>query len=128
MTISRRDFLKIGGASCIVAGAGAALAGCSPAGGEAEAPLAETGEAASGEDIYLSAEVKEAEKVQEYYDFGEEYETPLSYAGEQMDELLNQWLLSMQNGLAKQLDYELMDRESGQTFSNTELALHYLGT
>ena len=46
MTISRRDFLKIGGASCIVAGAGAALAGCSPAGGEAEAPLAETGEAA----------------------------------------------------------------------------------
>ncbi len=27
MTISRRDFLKIGGASCIVAGAGAALAG-----------------------------------------------------------------------------------------------------
>ena len=46
MTISRRDFLKIGGASCIVAGAGAALAGCSPAGGEAAAPLAETGEAA----------------------------------------------------------------------------------
>ena len=46
MTISRRDFLKIGGASCIVAGAGAALVGCSPAGGADDKALAETGEAA----------------------------------------------------------------------------------
>ena len=48
MTISRRDFLKIGGASCIVAGTGAALAGCSPAGdgGAVGGALAETGEAA----------------------------------------------------------------------------------
>ena len=45
MTISRRDFLKIGGASCIVAGAGAALVGCSPAGGADDKALAETGEA-----------------------------------------------------------------------------------
>ena len=45
MTLSRRDFLKIGGASCIVAGTGAALAGCAPAGG-ADGPLAETGDAA----------------------------------------------------------------------------------
>ena len=44
MTLSRRDFLKIGGASCIVDGTGAALVGCSPAGGSSDAPLAETGE------------------------------------------------------------------------------------
>ncbi|WP_165249549.1 FAD-dependent oxidoreductase [Adlercreutzia sp. ZJ141] len=30
MTLSRRDFLKVGGVTCIVAGAGTALAGCSP--------------------------------------------------------------------------------------------------
>jgi len=32
MALSRRDFLKVGGSACIVAGAGAALAGCSPSG------------------------------------------------------------------------------------------------
>lgn len=90
--------------------------------------FSETGEEASGEDIYLSAEVKKAENYDEYYNFGGEYETPLSYAGEHLDELLYQWNLSLQNGLAQQLDYEIMDWESGQTFSNTERALHYLGT
>ncbi|MBQ3105934.1 MAG: FAD-dependent oxidoreductase [Eggerthellaceae bacterium] len=30
MALSRRDFLKMGGSACIVVGAGAALAGCSP--------------------------------------------------------------------------------------------------
>ena len=30
MKISRRDFLKMGGSACLVMGAGAALAGCSP--------------------------------------------------------------------------------------------------
>lgn len=44
MTLSRRDFLKIGGASCLVAGTGAALAGC--ASSDDSAPLADTGEAA----------------------------------------------------------------------------------
>lgn len=90
--------------------------------------FSETGEAASGEDIYLSAEVKKAENFDAYYNFGGEYETPLSYAGEHLDELLYQWNLSLQNGLAQQLDYEIMDWESGRTFSNTERALHYLGT
>ena len=46
MTVSRRDFLKIGGASCLVAGAGAALAGCGPASKGSDAPLADTGELA----------------------------------------------------------------------------------
>ena len=51
MTLSRRDFLKIGGASCLVAGAGA-LAGCSPAGEQkATEPVsagADTGEGLAG--------------------------------------------------------------------------------
>ena len=42
MALSRRDFLKVGGSACLVAGAGAALAGCSPNGGE-------SGKAASAE-------------------------------------------------------------------------------
>ncbi len=85
------------------------------------------GKEMTAQDFFLSGKIKKAEleDYNEYYSFDE---SPLSFAGEQMDELLNQWLLSMQNGLAKQLDYELMDRESGQTFSNTEHALHYLGT
>ena len=45
MTLSRRDFLKVGGATCIVAGAGAALAGCSPQDNASE-NLAATGEGA----------------------------------------------------------------------------------
>ena len=55
-------------------------------------------------------------------------ESPLSFAGEQIDELLYQWDLSFHNGLEQQIDYEIMDRESGRTFANTERALHYLGT
>lgn len=43
MTLSRRDFLKVGGASCLVASTGAALAGCAPGGGDTDG-LAETGE------------------------------------------------------------------------------------
>ena len=38
MALSRRDFLKVGGSACIVAGAGAALAGCSPSGGSPDSP------------------------------------------------------------------------------------------
>lgn len=43
MTLSRRDFLKVGGASCLVASASVALTGCAPGGGDADS-LAETGE------------------------------------------------------------------------------------
>lgn len=84
------------------------------------------GENASAQDFFLSAEIKRAKDFGEYYDFGGK--TPLSYAGEQLDELLYQWHLAFQNGIDQQIDYELIDRESGRTFSNTERALHYLGT
>lgn len=84
------------------------------------------GENASAQDFFLSAEIKQAKDFGEYYDFGGE--TPLSYAGEQLDELLYQWYLAFQNGIDQQIDYELTDRESGKTFANTERALHYLGT
>ncbi|MFG6337063.1 MAG: HAMP domain-containing histidine kinase [Lachnospiraceae bacterium] len=86
----------------------------------------EGGENASAQDYFLSAEIKRAKDFGEYYDFGGK--TPLSYAGEQLDELLYQWSLSFQNGLEQQIDYEMIDRESGQTFANTERKLHYLGT
>lgn len=91
-----------------------------------EASKEEGGENTSAQGYFLSADVKNAKDFSEYYDF--DGETPLSYAGEQLDELLYQWYLSFQNGIERQIDYEFMDRESEQTFSNTERALHYLGT
>lgn len=89
--------------------------------------FAANGEQVSAQDVFLSAQIGKAEPehFSEYYNFGGK--TPLSFAGEQLDELLYQWDLSMQNGLAQQVDYEFMDRESGRTFANTERALHYLG-
>ncbi len=91
-----------------------------------EASKEEGGENTSAQGYFLSADVKNAKDFSEYYDF--DGETPLSYAGEQLDELLYQWDLSFQNGIERQIDYEFMDRESERTFSNTERALHYLGT
>lgn len=88
--------------------------------------FAANGEQVSAQDVFLSAQTGKAERFSEYYDFGGK--TPLSFAGEQLDELLYQWYLSMQNGLAQQVDYEFMDKESGKIFSNTERALHQLGT
>lgn len=88
--------------------------------------FAADGEQVSAQDVFLSAEIGKAEQFSEYYNFGAE--TPLSFAGEQLDELLDQWNLSMQNGIEQQVDYEFMDKESGRTFSNTERALHQLGT
>lgn len=91
-----------------------------------EASKEEGGENTSAQGYFLSADVKNAKDFSEYYDF--DGETPLSYAGEQLDELLYQWYLSFQNGIERQIDYEFMDRGSERTFSNTERALHYLGT
>lgn len=90
--------------------------------------FAANGEQVSAQDVFLSAEIGKAEPehFSAYYSFGEE--TPLSFAGEQLDELLDQWDISMQSELARQVDYEFMDKESGRTFSNTESALHQLGT
>lgn len=90
--------------------------------------FAANGEQVSAQDVFLSAEIGKAEPehFSAYYSFGEE--TPLSFAGEQLEELFDQWDLSMQSELARQVDYEFMDKESGRTFSNTESALHQLGT
>ncbi len=85
------------------------------------------GKEMTAQDFFLSGKIKKAEPedYKEYYSFDE---SPLSFAGEQIDELLYQWDLSFHNGLEQQIDYEIMDRESGRTFANTERALHYLGT
>ncbi len=85
------------------------------------------GKEMTAQDFFLSGKIKKAEleDYNEYYSFDE---SPLSFAGEQIDELLYQWDLSFHNGLEQQIDYEIMDRESGRTFANTERALHYLGT
>ncbi len=85
------------------------------------------GKEMTAQDFFLSGKIKKAEPedYNEYYSFDE---SPLSFAGDQIDELLYQWDLSFHNGLEQQIDYEIMDRESGRTFANTERALHYLGT
>lgn len=84
-----------------------------------------TGEEASGQDVFLRGEIEKAEQFSEYYSFDE---TPLVFAGEQLDELLDQWGLTFLNGIEQQVDYEIVDRESGKTFANTSRALHILGT
>ena len=63
----------------------------------------EEGTEMSAQDFFLSGEIKSAEPedYNEYYSFDE---TPLSFAGEQLDELLNQWDLAFQSGLARQMD------------------------
>ena len=87
--------------------------------------FAANGEPVSAQDVFLSAQIGKAEHFSAYYNFG--WETPLSFAGEQLDELLDQWELSMQTGIEQQVDYEFMDKESGRIFANTERALHELG-
>ncbi len=77
-------------------------------------------------DIYLSGEEETAADSDEYFDFGEE--TPLSYVGGEMDELLVQWEDSFRNGLAGQLDYKIVDHTSQKTISNTDRDLLQLGT
>lgn len=51
--------------------------------------FAANGEQVSAQDVFLSAQIGKAEQFSEYYNFG--LETPLSFAGEQLDELLDQW-------------------------------------
>lgn len=80
----------------------------------------------SSQDIYLTAEGRNAEDVAEYYDFGEE--TPLTYAGKELDTLLEDWDLSLQEGLAKRVDYQIIDQDSQKIFANTERDLSMLGT
>ncbi len=87
---------------------------------------ARAGEEVSAQDIFLSGEAEKAENFASYNDF--DGGTPLSYVGEQLDELLDQWELSLLEGLEQQTDYVIIDRESGKSLANTEHALHQLGT
>ncbi len=77
-------------------------------------------------DVYLTAEEKPAENFDEYYDF--EKDTPLTYAGEYLDSLMDDWHASFETGLAAQLDYEIVDHESEKFVANTERDLLQLGT
>lgn len=77
-------------------------------------------------DLYLESEEGVAEDFAEYYNFG--YETPLSYAGERLDELLAEWNTEFAGGLAAHADYRIIDHESGEIVANTERELQKLGT
>lgn len=85
----------------------------------------ETGTELAYQNIYLSAEGGTAENVKEYYDFGDD--TPLSYAGETLDELLEEWELSFAGGLAARTDYKIIDCSSQNLLANTERDLTALG-
>lgn len=81
----------------------------------------------SGQDLYLTASTSKAEGYQgEYYDFGGE--TPLSYAGERLDALLDDWDTNMANTIGSWVDYEIIDSVSGKSLANTERSLSLLGT
>lgn len=79
-------------------------------------------------DLYLSAEegTADSEAFVEYYNFGKD--TPLTFAGEYLDDLLKEWDHSFRDGLATQLDYEIFDHESQKSLANTSLDLIQLGT
>jgi len=82
----------------------------------------------SGHDIYLTArsEAAKAADYESYYNFGSE--TPLTWAGEYMDELLEEWDNAFRAGLAKQVDYQITDGESGDRLANIGRDLKKLGT
>lgn len=82
-------------------------------------------ETISYRDIYLTAQEETAENFDEYYDF--EKDTPLTYAGEYLDSLMDDWHASFETGLAVQLDYEIVDHESEKFVANTERDLLQLG-
>ncbi len=86
-----------------------------------------TGQEIAWQDIYLSAAKSRAEDYRgEYYDFGDQ--TPLSYAGERLDDLLDDWDTNLAGGIASVIDYEITDNVSGKSLANTEHDLNGLGT
>ena len=87
-----------------------------------------TGAAALSADLYLECEesVAEAGDYTEYYSFVDE--TPLSFAGERLDELLSEWDTDFAGGLAAHADYQIIDHASEKSLANTELDLQKLGT
>ncbi len=80
----------------------------------------------SGQYVYLAADGQMARDVTEYYDF--EGETPLTYAGEELDALLEEWELSLSEGLAVRTDYQIIDEHRQISHSNTGNDLYRLGT
>lgn len=86
-----------------------------------------TGTKIDWQDLYLTAAKSRVKDYRgEYYDFGEE--TPLSYAGERLDVLLDDWNTNMAEGIASVIDYEIIDGASGKRIANTEWYLCRLGT
>lgn len=77
-------------------------------------------------DVYLTAEEEPAPDYDLYYDFGDD--TPFSYAGEYLDDLLEDWDVSFYNDLAAKLDYKIIGSDSQISFANTEHDLLLLGT
>lgn len=86
-----------------------------------------TGTEIDWQDLYLTAAKSRVKDYQgEYYDFGEE--TPLSYAGERLAELLDNWNTNLAAGIESVIDYEIIDNASGKRIANTEWYLCRLGT
>lgn len=86
-----------------------------------------TGKEIAGRDLYLAAATNKAEGYQgEYYDF--DGGTPLSYAGEYLDELLFNWDTDMADGIGALVDYEIIDNVTGERLAKTEHELSLLGT
>ncbi|MDE6320266.1 MAG: hypothetical protein K2M22_11310, partial [Lachnospiraceae bacterium] len=86
-----------------------------------------TGTEIDWQDLYLTAAKSRVKDYQgEYYDFGEE--TPLSYAGERLDALLDDWNTNLATGIETVVDYEIIDSASGKRIANTEWYLCRLGT
>lgn len=77
------------------------------------------------QEVYLSASQSAAENVNEYFDFGDS--TPLSYAGETLDNLLSEWELTFSEGLAAQTDYRIIACDTQDFTANTERDLTALG-
>lgn len=84
-----------------------------------------TGKGLSYQEVYLSASRETAENVSEYFDFGGY--TPLSYAGETLENILGEWNLSFEEGLADRTDYRITDCDSQNFLTNTEYDLTVLG-
>lgn len=86
-----------------------------------------TGTEIDSQDLYLTAAKSRVKDYRgEYYDFGEE--TPLSYAGERLADLLDDWDTNLAAGIESVIDYEIIDSVSGKRYANTEWYLCRLGT
>lgn len=86
-----------------------------------------TGKEMTWQYLYLNAAKSNANDYRgEYFDFGEE--TPLSYAGERLDDLLDDWDTNFTEGIDNVVDYEIIDNASGRKITDTEFDLSCLGT